>query len=80
MEIRTVKYNLKSFIEEYIILHESKDKEGEEKLLEDFNNEFIKSSDVVKQGMQMFLFNSKIAKEYEVLQGLATMCIRFSQS
>ena len=80
MEIRTVKYNLKSFIEEYIILHESKDKEGEEKLLEDFNNEFIKSSDVVKQGMQMFLFNSKIAKEYEVLQGLATMCIQFSQS
>ena len=80
MEIRTVKYNLKSFIEEYIILHESKDKEGEEKLLEDFNNEFIKSSDVVKQGMQMFLFNSKIAKEYKVLQGLATMCIQFSQS
>lgn len=77
METRTVKFNIKSFIEEYIFLHESHDKEGEKKLLEKFNTNFYNSNFKVKAGIQAFIFNSKLAKEYPVLQGLSTRCVAF---
>lgn len=75
METRIVKFNLKEFIGDYIFLHELKDLEGEKDLIKKFDDNFYSSSHPVKVGIQTFLFNSGLAKDYPVLQGLATRCI-----
>lgn len=72
METRVVKFSVKDFIEEYVFLHESKDKEGKSKLLEEFREKFWSSSFNVRQGIQVYLFNNKVAKQYPELQALAT--------
>jgi len=77
METRSIKFNVKSFIEDYIFCIESKDSDGEEELLARFNKVFYSSSAPVQKGIQMFLFNNRVAKEYPKIQELATRCNLF---
>ena len=74
METRSIKFNVKSFIEDYIFCIESKDSDGEGELLERFNKVFHSSSTPVQRGIHMFLFNNKIAKDYPKIQEIAEHC------
>lgn len=75
METRTVKFNLKDFIGEFVFLKESKDKEKLSELMSDFD-EYLKSCpDNVKSGIGKFLSNDKISKQYTELQGFALTCM-----
>ena len=77
METRSIKFNIKQFIEEYVYCIESKDEDGELELLERFNKVFYSSTPPVQGGIQTFLFNNRIAKEYPKIQELATRCNLF---
>ena len=75
MESRTVKFNIKNFIEDYVYAHNSKDIEEEENLIKGYKEVLSNSSEPVATAMQSFIFNNKIAKDYPVLQALASMCL-----
>ena len=75
METRTVKFNLKDFIEEYVFLKESKDKEKLRELVGDFNEYLFSCSDDIKRSIGKFLSNNKIAMQYAELQGYAATCM-----
>tara|TARA_R110000796_G_scaffold59371_5_gene136855 strand:- start:167 stop:400 length:234 start_codon:yes stop_codon:yes gene_type:complete len=77
MMTRTIKFNVKHFIEEYIYSIESKDYDAEIELLEKFNRVFYNSPPQVKKEIQAFLFNNSNAKEYKKIQDLATRCTHF---
>lgn len=77
METRTVKYNLKNFIESYVFLEESDDKIGKEELISEFNNYFYSCTDEVKNGIESFILSNKIARQYAGLQALANRCRMF---
>ena len=62
--IRTIKFNIKTFIEEYIFCIESKDKETEAELLHSFNSMFIRSNRSVQEGIYRYLKNYTLANEY----------------
>ena len=64
---RTIKFNIKQFIEEYIFAIECKDDELEEGLLHDFNLMFSRSNRSVQEGVYKYLQNSKLANEYNKL-------------
>lgn len=69
-----VRFNLKTFVEEFRIARESGDLDSEQDLLNSFNS-FIKSASfVVKQKSQMYIFNSPIARQYPDLLDVATKC------
>tara|TARA_R110000851_G_scaffold138375_1_gene275002 strand:+ start:1228 stop:1458 length:231 start_codon:yes stop_codon:yes gene_type:complete len=75
METRTVKFNLKTFIGDFVFLKESKDEENLRELMGSFDT-FLKScKDNVKQGVGKYLSNDKIAKQYIELQGFALTCM-----
>lgn len=75
METRLVKFNIKKFIEDYVLCHESKDQYGEEDLLKHFDQFFWSSEYHVRASIQAYIFNNPIARQYPVLQELATKCI-----
>jgi hypothetical protein len=77
MEVRVVKFNIKQFIEDYIFCVECKDKCGEKDALERFNKVFSSSSHAVQDSMQMYLFNSAVARDYPKLVELATKSAAF---
>lgn len=74
MEIRTVKFNLKQFIEDYRFYHESRDRDSEEELLHNFETIYSESSFKIRSGMRTFLYNSDVARQYPVLQQIASRC------
>ncbi len=71
MESRSVKFNIKNFIEDYVFAHNSKDVEEEEKLIKGYKEVLLSSSEPVAIAMQSFISNNKIAKDYPVLQALS---------
>ena len=77
---RTIKFNIKHFIEEYIYCVESKDEDGEVELTEQFKRVFLNSSPQIQQGIQSYLMNNKNAKEYVQLQKIASNCTLFFTS
>lgn len=77
MVTKTIKFNIKQFIEDYIFCVESKDGQGEKELLKKFDKVFYSSSVAVKASMQMYLFNSRVAREYPKLHEIITRCIIF---
>ena len=74
METRTVKFNLKSFIEQYSYLYECCDKKSRVILLEDFDKYYSSCTYDIRKGIQSFLLNNSIAKQYSDLQDIATRC------
>lgn len=72
METRVVMFNIKQFIEDYIFCVESKDIEGKNLLLNKFKEVFAGSKDEIKVGIQKYIANSNVAKDYKELQSLAT--------
>jgi len=75
METRIVKFNIRQFVEDYIFARESGDNDAERELLDNFDNFFYSSSYQVKSGIQTYLFNNPIARQYTGLQDIATRCI-----
>ena len=71
MESRIVKFNIKQFIEDYIYLYELGDKEAEIELINKYKKVFNISSEPIRVGMQKFLANSELIKDYETLRILA---------
>tara|TARA_R110000796_G_scaffold14289_2_gene46606 strand:+ start:1720 stop:1947 length:228 start_codon:yes stop_codon:yes gene_type:complete len=71
METKVIKFNLRDFIDQYIFLHESKDKEGERILLENFNKLLDSSSGSIVLGIQGYLTKTKITEQYPVLKELS---------
>lgn len=76
MEVREVKFNLKNFIEDFVFAIESKDSLSRECLEDSFESEYKKSSLVIQEGIEKFIFRSKIASEYPSLQDFVLSCSR----
>ena len=75
METRTVKFNAKDFIEDFIFYKESREEEKLFNLIVTFDS-FLKSCpDNVKRGLGQFLSNNKVAMQYVELQGFALTCM-----
>ena len=72
---RRIKFNIKQFIEDYIFCVESGDEEGEKELLETFDRVFYSSDYGLQKSIQMYMFNSKVAREYMKLYELSTRAI-----
>jgi len=75
METRLVKFSIRQFVEDYIFARELGDNDAEQNLLNTFDSFFYSSSFKVKQGIQTYLFNNDIARQYPDLQDIATRCI-----
>ena len=67
---RTIKFNIKTVIEEYIFCIESKDKETGAELLHSFNVMFINSDRKIQDGIYKYLQNSRLANEYEEFRNI----------
>lgn len=72
MESRSIKFNIKNFIEDYAYSKESGDTESEEELLSKFDKFFMSSEYKLRVAIQRFLQKDPIAVQYPVLQQLAT--------
>jgi hypothetical protein len=71
METKVVKFNIRNFIDQYVFLHESKDKEGEKILLESFNKFIVSNQKPIIVGIQGYLIKTKITEQYPVLKELS---------
>jgi hypothetical protein len=71
METKVVKFNVRDFIDQYVFLHESKDKEGERVLLEGFNKFLLSNQKPIIVGIQGYLIKTKITQQYPVLKELS---------
>lgn len=72
METRTVKFNLRQFIEDYVFYFESRDQDSKNFLLDNFEDCYETFTLPVRQGIKLFLFNNVISKQYPELQSIAT--------
>lgn len=68
------RFNLKAFIEDFIIAKESNDLDSEQDLLNSFNKFFDQASEDVRRGIRNYLFKSPIVKQYSDLQDIITKC------
>jgi hypothetical protein len=78
MITRTVKYNLRSFIEDYILFYEEKDMESVGYIMADFLHFYNNSDDKIKDGIDRYLTSNKIAKQYPDIQAVIHKCTLFS--
>lgn len=74
METRVVKFNIKTFIEDYVFYYESKNQEKVQEILSDFEIRYSRYDYKVRTSIQTFLFNNPISKQYADLQAIATRC------
>ena len=78
MIVRTVKYDLKCFIEDYILFYESKDYESVGYVMADFLHFYNNSNDKIRDGIDKYLTSNKIAKQYPDIQAVINKCTLFS--
>lgn len=68
MERRTIKFNIKNFLEDYMYCIESKDLECNEELLEVITRNYTNNPDpTVKQGIRNYIKKSDIGNRYPEL-------------
>jgi len=78
MITRIVKYNLRSFLEDYILFYESKDFESVGYIMADFLHFYNKSDDNIRGAIDSYLTSNKVAKQYPDIQAVVNKCTLFS--
>lgn len=64
MESRTVKFNIKQFLEDYMYCIESKDCDEQEELINKFKRVYNSSNPTVKQGIKNYVNKSGYVRDY----------------
>jgi hypothetical protein len=68
MERRTIKFNIKNFLEDYMYCIESEDSECKEELLEVITRNYTNNTNpTVKQGIRNYIEKSEISRRYPEL-------------
>jgi len=70
METRLVKFNIKNFVEDFILARESGDLDSEQELVNGFVEFFSCSGVGVQDGLRSYIFNNALASQYPDLQDL----------
>jgi hypothetical protein len=70
METRLVKFNIKNFVEDFILARESGDLDSEQELVDGFVGFFSCSCLEVQYGLRAYLHNNALAAQYPDLQDL----------
>lgn len=64
MESRTIKFNIKQFLEDYMYCIESKDCDEQDELVSKFKRVYNSSNPQVKQGIKNYIDKSGYIKNY----------------
>lgn len=68
-EVRIVKFNLKTFSQDYVISFESRDDSLRETLEFEFSSFYSTSSDSIKEGIKKFFSKCPLVSDHQCLQG-----------
>lgn len=70
METRTVKFNIKEFIQDFSYAEDSKDYDEALELLSKFDAFYYSSSGSLKEATINYLIKSRVAMQYPVIQDI----------